>query len=223
MKRKRKKKGRIIKKDNFTALLALLAVILIAAAIVNIDVILPVQDYYAQSQSKDYNISYIENPDADVVIEEFSDFECPYCARAANTVEKIMHAYGGKVYIDFKLMPFHANSQKAAEASECARKQGMFWEYHHVLFKNQYSLDVKNLKRYAKQLNLNAEMFNDCLDSGEKKNEVQTDYQEAVNRGVRGTPTFFVNGKELVGAQPFEAFKALIDIELDKASNDSIK
>jgi len=204
-----------MKKENLMALLALAAVIAIAILIINLDLLMPSEEYDINGSYTLTNFSYKSNPDAAVTIEEFSDFQCPYCAGASRTVEKIIEVYGNEVNIEFKHMPFHSDSQKAAEASECARDQEKFWEYHHILF-NENSLSVKSLKKYAEQLNLDTEQFNNCLDSGEKKSAVKEDYNEAIQRKVEGTPTFFVNDKKLVGAQPFEAFKVLIDIELGR-------
>ena len=209
--------GEILRK-NLMALVALAAVIAIAILIINLDLLMPSESSDITGYSILTNFSYKNNPDAAVTIEEFSNFECPYCARASITIEKIMLEYGNKVNIEFKHMPFNSDSKKAAEASECARDQDKLWEYHHILFNNQHSLSVKNLRKYAEQLALNTEQFNNCLDSEEKKELVEMDLKEAIQRGVEGTPTFFINNKKLVGAQPFEAFKVLIDIELSKES-----
>lgn len=151
-----------------------------------------------------------------VTILEYSDFQCPYCARAENTMKEIKKAYGDRVEIIFKHfpLPFHSYAEKAAEASECARDQGKFWEYHDMLFENQNKLDVDSLKKYATKLGLDREKFDSCLDNGEKADIVKSNYDEGVSKGVSGTPTFFINGRKLVGAQPFEKFKSVIDSEL---------
>lgn len=155
---------------------------------------------------------------AKVTIVEFSDYQCPYCARAKSTVEEIMNTYGNKVrfvYRDFPL-PGHQFAQKAAEASECADEQGKFWEYHDLIFENQQSLSVDALKSYAKELSLNENQFNSCLDSGKYTQEVKSDLKDGANYGVEGTPTFFINGIKIPGAVPFEQFKQIIDSELSK-------
>lgn len=151
--------------------------------------------------------------ESQVVIEEFSDFQCPYCARASSTVKQIKEAYGEKVVIMYKHFPLaaHKFAFKAAEASECARDQGKFWEYHYKLFENKDFLDIDNLKQYALDLNLNEEQFNECIDSKSKKKVVEKDIMEGTKKGVSGTPTFFIDGKRLVGAQPFESFKQIIE------------
>jgi len=153
---------------------------------------------------------------APVVIVEFSDFECPYCGRAEETVAEVMRAYPEKVrlvYRDFPL-PMHPNAPKAAEAAHCAGDQGKYWEMHARLFANQRALDVPALKGYAKDLKLDQAKFDKCLDSGEKAKLVEENHKVGGDLGVTGTPAFFVNGMLISGAQPFEAFKELIDAEL---------
>lgn len=156
--------------------------------------------------------------DAPVTIVEFSDYQCPFCARAEPTIEQVLKEYEGKVrlvYRDFPLS-FHQNAQKAAEATECADEQGKFWEYHDKLFENQDALDVNNLKQYAKDLGLDSSKFDNCLDSGKYTEEVQKDLADGQSLGVSGTPAFFINGRLVSGAQPFSAFKQVIDGELAK-------
>lgn len=157
-----------------------------------------------------------DTTNAKVIIEEFSDFQCPFCGRAASTVRQIKEAYQNDVVIMYKHFPLpsHTFAQKAAEASECARDQGKFWEYHDILFENQNSLSILDLKQHASNLGLNVEQFNRCLDSGDKKDIVKKDLLEGQNKGVQGTPSFLINGKKLVGAQPFSEFKKVIDKEL---------
>lgn len=156
-----------------------------------------------------------------VVIEEFSDFECPFCGRAFPTVKQVLDEYGDQVdfvYKHFPLTSIHPRAQKAGEASECARDQSKFEEYHDKLFENQRALEVANLKQYAADLGLDTIKFNSCLDSDDKASIVNNDLQEGRQRGVSGTPTFFINGQKLVGAQPFESFKSVIDEQLAKVS-----
>ena len=149
-------------------------------------------------------------------MEEFSDFQCPYCSKAYPIVEQLLKDYGDKltfVYKQFPLTSIHPFAEKAAEASECARDQGKFKEYYDKLFTNQNALAVDDLKRYAKDLSLDTSKFNTCLDNNEKVSVVQKDLQEGQSRGVGGTPTFFINGQKLVGAQPIENFKSIIDAQ----------
>ena len=111
---------------------------------------------------------------------------------------------------------FHDRAQPAAEAAQCANEQGKFWEYHDKLFENQRALQDSNLRQYAVDLGLNAESFGECLDSGRFRDDVTQDMREGTSVGVRGTPAFFVNGRFLSGAQPFDAFAKIIDEELEQ-------
>lgn len=151
---------------------------------------------------------------APITLVEFSDFECPFCERHYPTMNKILEDYKGKVRLVYKHFPlgFHPNAQKAAEASECVSEQGKFWEYHDKLFENQatgYSLE--KFKQWAKDLGLDSQKFNDCLDSGKYASRVQADYQEGLQKGVQGTPATFVNGKLVSGVLPYDNFKQIID------------
>jgi protein-disulfide isomerase len=153
---------------------------------------------------------------APVTIVEFSDFECPYCSRAEETVSEVMRVYGDKVRLVFRDLPLpnHTNAPKAAEAAHCAGDQDKYWEMHAKLFANQRALDVASLKGYAKDLKLDAAKFDKCLDSGSKAALVEEGRKAGSEAGVNGTPAFFVNGVLISGAQPFDAFKEVIDAEL---------
>lgn len=153
---------------------------------------------------------------APVTIIEFSDYQCPFCGRAEATINQILETYPTQVKVIFRDFPlgFHQHAQKAAEAAECAGEQGKYWEMHDKLFENQRALDVDSLKKYAAEIGLDTETFNSCLDNGDMASEVQKDFQDGQAAGVSGTPTFFINGEKLVGAQPFSAFKAVIDSKL---------
>ena len=158
---------------------------------------------------------------APVTIIEFSDFQCPYCARffeqTLPLLEKNYIATGKAriVYRDFPL-GFHENAEKAAEAAECADEQGKFWEYHDKIFENQDAIGVSNLKQYAETLGLNMEKFNGCLDSGKMASEVKEDLKDGTKYGVTGTPSFFINGINIVGAQPYSVFEQIIKQEIEK-------
>ncbi|HYO71947.1 MAG TPA: thioredoxin domain-containing protein, partial [Archangium sp.] len=153
-----------------------------------------------------------------ITIVAFSDFECPFCGRVLPTLKQIEDQYPGKVRVAFKNqpLPFHANAKPAAAASLAAHEQGKFWEYHDKLFQNQRALDRASLEKYAQELGLNMGQFKTALDSGKYDAQVTADMNEATRVGVNGTPTFFINGRSVVGAQPFEAFKRIIDEELSK-------
>jgi protein-disulfide isomerase len=154
---------------------------------------------------------------APVTIVEFSDFQCPYCARVPAVLKQIAQNYGDKVKVvfrDFPLLAIHPQAAKAAEAGACAFDQGKFWEMHDKLFENQGSLQVADLKKRAEELGLDAAVFAECLDSGRKAAEWQADLKEGEAYGVQSTPSFFVNGRAVVGAQPFETFAQVIEDEL---------
>jgi protein-disulfide isomerase len=158
------------------------------------------------------------NPKAPVTILEFSDFQCPFCVRARPTVSRVREAYGYKVRWVFRHFPldFHAQAEKAGEAAACAGDQGKFWEMHDLLWSNTAKLQVPDLKAHAATLGLDAAAFGECLDSGRHGGLVSGDLEAGQGYGVSGTPAFFVNGRPLVGAQPFEAFAQVIDDELQR-------
>lgn len=161
----------------------------------------------------------VRGGNGNLVITEYSDFECPFCQSFYdNAYKQIKAQYGDDVTFEFKQFPlsFHPNAQKAAEASECARDQDMFWEYHDRLFESK-QLTLTDLKRHAAELDLDTSEFNNCLDSGEKASVVAQDIQEGQAAGVRGTPSFMINGELVVGAQPFEVFKQKIDAAMSGA------
>ncbi len=153
--------------------------------------------------------------DAEIVIVEFSDYQCPFCKRVRPTIWRLMDEYKGKIayaFIDFPLS-FHKDAQKAHEAGHCAAEQNKYYEFNKKLFKNQRSLKVADLKKYAAELKLNKKKFDECLDSGKYKDAVAKSIKKGVNAGVSGTPAFFINGIMLSGAQPYEAFVEIIESE----------
>jgi len=157
--------------------------------------------------------------DALVTIIEFSDFQCPFCSRVENTIKQVHETYGKDVRVVFKQnpLPFHQNAAIAAEASLAAHDQGKFWEMHAKLFANQTALERDKLEGYAKELGLNEAKFKASLDSNKHKAQIDAEQKLAQSLGAAGTPSFFINGRSLRGAQPFDAFKALIEEELGKA------
>ena len=159
--------------------------------------------------------------DAPVTIVEFSDFQCPYCSRATATLKKLDASYPGKirvVYRDFPLVQIHPNAARAAEAAACADEQGKFWPMHDAMFEHQDKLGEADLKASAAALGLDATAFNRCLDSGRHTARWKVDAAEAERYGVTSTPAFFINGRLVVGAQPYEAFARVVDEELARAS-----
>lgn len=155
---------------------------------------------------------------AKVTLIEYSDFECPYCAKHYDTMEQIKKAYPNDVRIVYRHFPlsFHPNAEKAAEASECAAAQGKFWEMHDKIFEANKAgkMSVDAWKQAAKDLSLDSAKFDKCLDSGEMAKVVAADQAEGSNAGVGGTPATFVNGSLVEGALPLESFKAKIDAAL---------
>lgn len=156
---------------------------------------------------------------APITLVAYSDFECPFCARAVPTLQGLEEKYKGKLRIAFKHqpLPFHTHARLAAIASLAAHEQGKFWPYHDVLFAHQRELDPASLERHAQKLGLDMKRFKAALGSKKLAAQVDADIAEAKALGVSGTPTFFINGRILVGAQPLEAFQRVIDEELKKA------
>ncbi len=154
--------------------------------------------------------------DAPVQIIEFSDFQCPFCFQAHPTVAKVLSTYGDKIRFVYRHYPLpnHPNARPAAEAAACAAEQDKFWPYHDRLFENQSKLSAPDLKQHAAALGLDAAKFGACVDSHKYSDLVDEDMAAGEEAGVSGTPAFFVNGRVLGGAQPFEAFKRVIDEEL---------
>jgi protein-disulfide isomerase len=155
--------------------------------------------------------------DAPVEIIEFSDFQCPYCLSAHPTVKRLLDTYGDRVHFVYRHYPLpnHPNARPAAEASQCANEQGKFWPYHDRLFANPTKLSDADLKRHAAELGLDSPKFDACFDSHKFKSVIDADVKTANELGVNGTPAFFINGRMVSGAQPFEVFKRVIDEELE--------
>ena len=156
------------------------------------------------------------NPKAPVTIIEFSDYQCPFCKRAETTVQEVLKAYGPDkvrlVYRNFPL-PFHSDARPAAEAAGCAAEQGKFWEYHQKLM-DAKELNAESLKKLAGEVGLDKKKFDECVAAEKFKDAVEKDIEAGQEAGVNGTPAFFINGRMLDGAQPFDKFKEVIDEEL---------
>jgi len=169
---------------------------------------------------------------APITIVEFSDFQCPFCAKFHSTTLPQLEANyidSGKVkfvYRDFPIQSIHPNAVPAAIASECADEQGMFWEYHDLVFENQKKwqglsgrIMVDTFEQYALELGLNTSDFNTCLESAKYADEVRKDLQDGASYGVTGTPGFFIGNDELgfvkiIGAQPYPVFERLIEDQI---------
>ncbi len=151
--------------------------------------------------------------DAELTIVEFADFDCPYSQEASHAVRAASLRYGDRVRFVFRHYPLdelHPDARRAAEASECAREQGKFWEYHDKLFLNQGGLGEASLTRYADEAGLDAPAFARCLASGRHAASVEADFQAGAAAGVAGTPTFFFNGAAVPGAIPADVLDLLI-------------
>jgi protein-disulfide isomerase len=161
------------------------------------------------------------DPNAPITMIEYSDYQCPFCKRFFDESEAILrkeYIEGGKVkmiYRDFPL-PGHPYAMPSAEAANCAKDQGKFWAYHDLIFKNQNNLATIDYLKLAEELKMNVQEFKNCLDSNKYTQKIQNDYNSASSIGVNGTPTFFINGKQVVGAQPYSVFKNIIEQELNK-------
>ena len=156
---------------------------------------------------------------APVTIVEYSDYQCPYCGRAAATLKQVRQKYGDKVRLvfrDFPLTSIHPKAAKAAEAAACAGEQGKYWEMSDRLFAQQDKLDLPDLKRRAADLGLDQSGFAACLDSGRMAAEVRKDAAAAEDIGLRGTPAFLINGRFVSGSLSLERFSELIDRELER-------
>ena len=175
-----------------------------------------------QAEVKRYDIpvenSYAIGPaDAPITIVEFSDYQCPFCRRWHDEVyEPLLAAYPGQIRLVYRHLPLtsiHPDAMSAAEAAMCAGEQDAYWPFHEKLFSSE-SLGSATYLQYAEDLKLNLGTFEACLSDHKYQQAIQEDSDFALNLGIRSTPTFFINGLALVGAQPLDVFKQLIDQEL---------
>ncbi len=153
---------------------------------------------------------------AEIVLVEFSDYQCPYSKKVQPAVHRILDEYKGKIhyaFLDYPL-PFHKDALKGHEAARCAGEQGKYSEFSKKLFDNQKKMGITALKNYAKDIGLEEKTFEACLDSGKFSEKIQQSVKKGQHSGVSGTPAFFINGIMLTGAQPFEAFQELVKREL---------
>jgi protein-disulfide isomerase len=161
---------------------------------------------------------YARGPaDAPITIVEFSDYQCPFCRRWHDEVAQALYAaYPNQIRLVYRNLPLtsiHPDALSAAEAALCAGDQNVYWEYHDKLFSGD-TLGKSTYMQYAQDLNLNMTTFEACIDNRTHQATVEADSDFAVNLGVRSTPTFFINGLAIVGAQPLDVFKQVIDKEL---------
>lgn len=176
---------------------------------------LPVPDFPRRKVRVD-QAPFTGPANAPITIVEFADFECPYCAQGHELLRQLRSAYPDKVKVVFRHFPLpqHTNARRAAEASYCAHQQGLFWQFHDVLFEHTNALRDENLKSYAKQVGLEASAFAKCLDSDAAKAAVRQDEAAGREFGVDGTPSIYVNGIKLIGLLPLPLIRVIIDNEL---------
>ena len=155
---------------------------------------------------------------APITIVGFSDFECSFCGRALPTLKQLQERYGDLVRVVFRdyVLPSHRNAPIAAEAAHCAGDQGKFWEMHDQLFANQRELSSITAIKYAEEMKLDRAAFERCIGSGKHKATWKAAHEEGERVGVRSTPTFFINGRMIIGAASLETFTKVIDEELDR-------
>ncbi len=156
------------------------------------------------------------DPNAPITIVEFTDFQCPFCAKASKTLNELVEKNPGKVKIVFKHNPlsFHDKAKLAHQAAEAANLQGKFWEMYEILFSNQKALERDNLISYAEQLGLDKAKFIADMESQAVIDRVEADLKQGTSVNVKGTPHFFINGTRFSGARPLDAFQAAVDKEL---------
>lgn len=183
----------------------------------------PVKVYFAKPMPPVFEIDIKGAPfkggvDAKVTVVKFSDFQCHYCRDGVTILNQLHKKYGNKIKIVFKQFPlsFHSQAKIAGRASLCAGDQEMrhFWRYHDTLFANQAKLSRPGLKFLAKELGLDTERFNRCLDSSKFADQVEQDLKDGRLVGVKATPTFFINGRIVRGIEPIEVFIKIVEEEL---------
>ncbi len=203
---------------------AVVGAVLIVAAIIIWQNFAPVGDIVSPEQIDHpmANRTSMGDPNAPVVIEEYSDYLCTFCQQFTQETEpQIIQQYisTGQVYFIYRNFIRTPDSEAPAGASLCAADQGMFWEYHDILFANQSghgpeAYTARRLEAYADTIGLNLTQFNECVGSKQYQEELQAFHVQAVNLGVDSTPTFFINGKMIPGALPFAAFQQEIEAAL---------
>jgi protein-disulfide isomerase len=160
------------------------------------------------------------DPEAKLAVVEFSDFQCPFCSRSVKTLDQIAQTYGDKVRIVFKHLPLemHTKARPAHAAAEAAFRQDKFWEMHNKIFAHQDEMSPEKYREYARELGLDLARFDRDVADPELVKRIDADAAEAASLGVTGTPAFFVNGRYVPGAVPFEEIQQLLDEDLGKKS-----
>ncbi|MFC0250821.1 DsbA family protein [Massilia consociata] len=153
------------------------------------------------------------SPDADIVIVEYADFQCPYCARARPTLDELKHRYGERITLVYRHLPLemHPYAEAAAEAAEAAAAQGKFWEMHDALFEHQAQMAPAQLPLLAQQLGLDAARFDEDMSTRRHRERIRAQAEEGKSLGARGTPSFFINGERYHGDSDRESLTAAVE------------
>jgi len=154
-----------------------------------------------------------------VTVVEAADFQCPFCAKVQSTLERVAREYKNDLRLVYLHNPlgFHKRAMPTSIAAECAGDQGKFWEFHDLAYANMRALEDADLEAYASQLGLRMRKWRACVDGEHPKALILEQQKLLTSLGARGTPSFFINGRFIAGAQPFEKFQQLIDEELGHA------
>lgn len=153
---------------------------------------------------------------AALTVVEYSDFQCPFCKRAAPDLRKLVESYPAAVRLVWRHFPLpgHDNAQAAAEAAACAGEQRVFWEYHDLLFANQGSLGSSDLRRHAAEVGLDMSQFNECVESHRYQSTVAEDVADGTELGISATPAIFINGRLIMGAVGYDTYQRVVEEEL---------
>ncbi|MBI5872332.1 thioredoxin domain-containing protein [archaeon] len=176
----------------------IIAAVLILAVIAGVFLLLQQKPEYPDINTP---VQFKGNPQAKVIVEEFSDFQCPACVAIEPYVEEVFNQFKDKIKLEYRHFPLPAHNfaEKAAEAAVCSADFGKFWQYHDALFQAKGQLDNQSLIRMAKNIGIDEKQFSNCLFSEKKKAIIEQDKKEGTEKGVNGTPTFFVNGEKVEG------------------------
>lgn len=219
----RDKRARSDRNQKILLIVGLVVVGLAVAAFLILPTLTPVGDIadHPLMNRPQVNLNGMGDPNAPIKIVEYSDFQCPYCARfTSETEQQLIDAYiaTGKVYFEYRSFGefIGVESRRSAEAAYCAGDQNKFWEMHDLIFANQTGENVgafsdKRLNAFADKLGLDKSAFSDCFNGGKYAAKVAKDGVDGIAAGVKATPSFTINGKLFEGAQPFSAFKTEID------------
>jgi len=184
----------------------------------NVSIVLPYPDLPRVTMPIGDNDPILGNVDAPVTVVQWAEYQCPYCSKGADSVAAIRAKYPDQVRVVYKDFPlsFHQRAVPAATAAHCAGEQDKYWEMGRLLLQDQRNLQDPQIIGYANQLELDMPAWTECYESGKYKDIVMADFEQGTKVGVQATPTFFVNGIMLSGAQPIEKFSVIIDQELEQ-------